>query len=67
MTAMWPLQPVGTRRRTVPDHALVHASVASRVAVHPAYRRRLPRGWIDVDQDWKAVHPLPADRGAAVR
>jgi len=58
MSRWWRL--LGPGRRTVPDSALIHASVRQRVAEHPEYRRRLPKSPNYVCTDWRTPRPLPS-------
>ncbi len=65
MGAAWVV--LGTRRREIPNTALLHSSVASRIAEDPSYGDRLPHGCTFVDGDWQTAHPLlPVDCGAVV-
>lgn len=53
---LWRL--LGSRRRTVPEGALVHASVQRRLAADPRYAKRLPGEHTFVDPDWEVQKPL---------
>jgi hypothetical protein len=60
----WVWQLLGSGRRTVPDTALIHASVRERVAKDSGYAKRLPKAPKYVCNDWrtpqvKPVTPLP--------
>jgi uncharacterized protein (DUF2235 family) len=55
----WVWQLLGSGRRTVPDTALIHASVRERVAKDPGYAKRLPQAPKYVCDDWRTPRPLP--------
>jgi len=57
MGRVWAL--LGTRRRRLPEGALVHASVERRVAKDPSYAKHLPTGHRFVDPGWDQPKPLP--------
>jgi uncharacterized protein (DUF2235 family) len=55
----WVWQLIGPGRRTVPEDALIHASVRERVAKDPDYAKRLPQSPKYVCDDWRTPRPLP--------
>jgi uncharacterized protein (DUF2235 family) len=55
----WVWQLLGPGRRTVPDNALVHASVRERVEKDPDYGNKLPANFEYVCEDWRAPRPVP--------
>lgn len=58
----WAWQLLGPGRRTVPDTALIHASVRERVVHDPSYAERLPKSPNYVCDDWRT----PREPSAAV-
>jgi hypothetical protein len=56
MNKLWAL--LGTRSRKVPPGALVHASVARRIATDPSYASRIPSDAVYVDDDWMVPRTL---------
>jgi uncharacterized protein (DUF2235 family) len=62
MSRAWQL--LGPGRRTVPEGALIHASVKERVATHPEYANRLPDTFEYVCTDWREPRPHPPRRPA---
>jgi hypothetical protein len=57
MPRWWQL--LGPGRRTVPETALIHASVRERVAKDPGYAKRLPQAPKYVCDDWRTPRLLP--------
>ncbi len=57
MGKAWAL--LGTRRRKVPDGAVVHASVRRRIETDPGYAKKLPASFTYDDDDWATPKPLP--------
>jgi uncharacterized protein (DUF2235 family) len=55
----WVWQLLGPGRRTVPDTALIHASVRERVAKDPSYAKRLPAAPNYVCDNWRTPRELP--------
>ena len=61
MSRWWKV--LGPGRRTVPDDALIHASVRDRVAKDPKYaRNRLPKAPNYVYDDWRTSRRVPRSR-----
>lgn len=65
MPRAWSL--LGPGRRAVPEGALIHASVAERVAADPGYTKKLPSRFEYVDHDWRVRRPLPRHASGEVR
>lgn len=58
MNILWRV--LGTRRRRLPQDALIHASVARRIENDQAYGRRVPASVTVVDPDWDtSLIPAP--------
>ena len=57
MKKLWRL--LGTRHRTIPTGAMIHASVEVRIKHDPAYGKRLPPQYTFVDRTWATRMPLP--------
>lgn len=58
MNLLWRV--LGTRRRRLPQDALIHASVARRIENDQAYRQRVPATATVIDQDWDtSLMPAP--------
>ena len=54
---LWKL--LGPGGRTVPEGALMHASVEERVKADPAYAARLPSTFTYTNRDWRNPRPWP--------
>jgi hypothetical protein len=60
MSRWWKL--LGPGGRTVPQQALIHASVRERVAKDPGYRKRLPKAPNYVCDDWRTPRQVAVSR-----
>jgi uncharacterized protein (DUF2235 family) len=58
MPRIWQL--LGPGRRTIPDGALVHASVWERIETDPTYAKKLPVDIKYVCDDWREARPIQA-------
>jgi uncharacterized protein (DUF2235 family) len=52
---------LGSRRRTMPEGALVHASLEPRLNKDPAYAKHFPKDYVVVDPAWTDPRPLLRD------
>jgi uncharacterized protein (DUF2235 family) len=57
MNGWWRL--LGPGSRAVPEEAKIHASVEDRIRADNSYRKRLPKGFTYVDNQWRTVRPWP--------
>jgi uncharacterized protein (DUF2235 family) len=51
MSGWWKM--LGPGKRTVPESALIHASVQDRLSTNPKYEKRLPKSRTFVDTQWR--------------